>query len=204
MKRILCFGDSNTWGHNPDDFSQIEKAWPVILKTLLPECEIIQDGKCGRTTAYGEYETNGIDVFRDRYIKNNSDFNLIVIMLGTNDTLKEFDRTPKETAESLQIFIDEWRGKYGGVTEFLFISPIRITQDALSHPVFKDLYDETAITKSECFKDAISQMAKQTAAHFMDAAEAASPSKIDGIHMEPSEHEKLAHAVADKIKSILF
>ena len=44
MKKILCFGDSNTWGHNPVDCSQLEKPWTVWLKNIVPEYEIVSDG----------------------------------------------------------------------------------------------------------------------------------------------------------------
>ena len=47
MKKILCFGDSNTWGHNPIDCLQLEKPWTVWLKNIVPEYEIVSDGVCG-------------------------------------------------------------------------------------------------------------------------------------------------------------
>ena len=37
--KIVCFGDSNTWGHNPDGgkrFSEQER-WPKILQTMLSQ-----------------------------------------------------------------------------------------------------------------------------------------------------------------------
>ena len=46
MKKILCFGDSNTWGHNPVDCSKLEKPWTVWLKDIVPEYEIVSDGVC--------------------------------------------------------------------------------------------------------------------------------------------------------------
>ena len=39
--------------------------------------------------------------------------------------------------------------------------------------------------------------------YFMNAADYAKASDIDGIHMVPEEHKKLANAFADKIKEIL-
>ena len=53
MKRIVCFGDSNTFGHNPLDGSRLprDQRWTGILSDLLgEEYEIIEEGLCGRTT----------------------------------------------------------------------------------------------------------------------------------------------------------
>ena len=82
MKKILCFGDSNTWGHNPVDCSQLEKPWTVWLKDLVPEYEIVPDGVCGRATTHyleNEDKTNGLKDFRERYLSGENDFDLIAI-----------------------------------------------------------------------------------------------------------------------------
>ena len=52
MKKILCFCDSNTWGHNPVDCSKLEKPWTVWLKDIVPEYEMVSDGVCGRATTH--------------------------------------------------------------------------------------------------------------------------------------------------------
>ena len=47
--RILCIGDSNTWGYNPVNGRRFEKRWPKILGEMMPDSEIIEEGLCGRT-----------------------------------------------------------------------------------------------------------------------------------------------------------
>ena len=39
MKRILCYGDSNTWGHNPKDASRFRESerWTKLLQQKLVE-----------------------------------------------------------------------------------------------------------------------------------------------------------------------
>ena len=46
-------------------------------------------------------------------------------------------------------------------------------------------------------------LADEEDTYFMNAADYAKASDIDGIHMVPEEHKKLANAFADKIKEIL-
>ena len=55
MKRILVFGDSNSWGYTDEDNGQrYEKRWPVSLNHELIQngfnTEIIEDCLPGRTT----------------------------------------------------------------------------------------------------------------------------------------------------------
>lgn len=47
--RILCIGDSNTWGFNPENRLRHKRRWTKILAELMPEDEIIEEGLCGRT-----------------------------------------------------------------------------------------------------------------------------------------------------------
>ena len=42
--RILCIGDSNTWGYNPENGLRIEGRWTRILEETMPEAEIIEEG----------------------------------------------------------------------------------------------------------------------------------------------------------------
>lgn len=208
MKKILCFGDSNTWGHNPTDCSRLEKRWTVMIDEMLTDCEIVQDSVCGRSTKFDVPDTpssNGIEVFREKYLSGENEFDLIIIMLGTNDQLNYFDCSAEETAEALRGYVKECRGRFGASKpEILLISPIHISDSALHHPIFKDLYSKKSVIESNCFAEKISAVAKQEQVHFLDASKYASPSEIDGVHMDFEEHKKLANAVAARIQSILF
>lgn len=208
MKKILCFGDSNTWGHNPIDCSRLERRWTVMLREMLPECEIAEDGRCGRATKFDVPDmpdTNGIVTFRERYLQGKNDFDLIIIMLGTNDLLNHFDCSPEETAQTLRTYVKECHKMYGrDKPQILLVSPILVRDCVMRNPLFKDQYSMESVIKSQSFAQNILTVAKQEGVHFMDASKAAAASSADGVHMDSAEHEKLANAMAAKIKSILF
>ena len=56
MKRILCFGDSNTWGLIPGTGKRFADGvrWTSIIRNDLEQSgyEIIEEGLCGRTTIF--------------------------------------------------------------------------------------------------------------------------------------------------------
>ena len=72
MKRILCYGDSNTWGHNPTGIDPVTGAigrysegvrWTgVMQRELGEEYFVCEEGLCGRTTVFEDpthYGWNG-------------------------------------------------------------------------------------------------------------------------------------------------
>ncbi len=125
-------------------------------------------------------------------------------MLGTNDVLNNIDFSNQKTADVLKIYVEECRAKFGkDKPKILLVSPILINDNCLAHPIFKDLYSEKSIEKSTHFSEYISKLADEEDTYFMNAADYAKASDIDGIHMVPEEHKKLANAFADKIKEIL-
>ncbi|MCC8161090.1 MAG: GDSL-type esterase/lipase family protein [Oscillospiraceae bacterium] len=206
MKKILCFGDSNTWGHNPVDCSQLEKPWPVAMRGMLRDYEIISDGVCGRAArnrVKAGDGTDGIDVFREKYLTGENDFDLIIIMLGTNDVLNSNNFTPDEIAETLSMYVKECRDKFGSEKpKILLVSPILIRDYCMKHSIFSELYSEMSVIKSRCLAEKISEIARREGVYFMDAAKAAAASPIDGVHMDEKEHMRLATAIAAKVNLI--
>ncbi|MFR4023858.1 MAG: hypothetical protein ACLTZI_13400 [[Eubacterium] siraeum] len=63
MKRILCFGDSNTWGLIPGTDKRFADGvrWTSIIRNDLEQSgyEIIEEGLCGRTTVFEDPDRIG-------------------------------------------------------------------------------------------------------------------------------------------------
>ena len=90
MKRVLVFGDSNSWGHVPAKCTRYpeDSRWPAVAAALLgPEYQIIEDSISGRTTVYED------PVVPFRCGKDNLGYSmlahapldLVVLALGGND-----------------------------------------------------------------------------------------------------------------------
>lgn len=60
MKRVLCYGDSNTWGYQPGQGSRFPAnvRWTGIVSQILKDrYVIIEDGVNGCTTVFDDYYT---------------------------------------------------------------------------------------------------------------------------------------------------
>ena len=95
MYRILCYGDSNTWGFNSADGSRFpeEIRWTGILQHMLgDQYRIIEEGQCGRTTVWDdpiEEHRNGKTALYPT-LACQSPLDMVILMLGTNDLKPRF------------------------------------------------------------------------------------------------------------------
>ena len=83
--KILCYGDSNTYGWDPRYFSGNRYAhpWPELLAVLSGN-EVINCGEPGRIIPR---RAEHLEWFRKDVQAHKPD--LLIIMLGTNDILSE-------------------------------------------------------------------------------------------------------------------
>ena len=69
MKRILAYGDSNTWGFDPTTWNSVpmqlkryskDVRWTGLLQIALGDMAwVIEEGMNGRTTAFDDEECDG-------------------------------------------------------------------------------------------------------------------------------------------------
>ncbi|MDD4648195.1 MAG: GDSL-type esterase/lipase family protein [Sphaerochaeta sp.] len=99
MRRILCYGDSNTFGTNPSGGRwQYDQRWTGILSSLLgPDFQIIEEGLGGRTTVFDdplELHRSGRE-FLPVALHSHRPLDLVILSLGTNDCKKFFNADEK-------------------------------------------------------------------------------------------------------------
>jgi lysophospholipase L1-like esterase len=104
-RRILVYGDSLTWGWTPvapitpTVRHPAEDRWTTALEAALGEgYEVIAEGLSGRTTNIDDPtdpKLNGAD-YLPAALASHEPLDLVVILLGTNDTKAYLDRTPLE------------------------------------------------------------------------------------------------------------
>lgn len=209
-KRILCFGDSNTWGavpaegtRHPDDVR-----WTGILAAELGnEYQVIEEGYNGRTTVHDdpvENRLSGIAYF-ETCLDSQSPLDLIILMLGTNDLKARFGVDPYTIAFGFGRYLNAVKTvpMAGNRPEVLLAAPLLIDPSYKDVPLFLDMFGEGAVERSEKFAEAYEAFAKENGVHFIDASQYGKASVRDGVHMEAEYHEKLGKAFAEKVKEIL-
>lgn len=207
MHRILCYGDSNTWGYDPASGARLDddRRWGGVLRLSLGEgYTVIEEGLGGRTTVWDdpiEGYKNG-RAYLIPCLDSHSPLDLVVIMLGTNDLKKRFSLSAFDVAQGAGVLVDTVRKSNAGrdwrAPRVLLIAPPAIVK--LTN--FADMF-EGAEAKSLKFPEQFAKVAKDKDCPFLDAGQVIKSSPIDGIHFEAAEHRKLGEAVAAKVREIL-
>lgn len=207
MKTILCYGDSNTWGADPEKKERmyINTRWPGVLRNSLGrDYFVIEEGLCGRTTVWDdpiEENKNG-KMYLIPCLDSHSPLDLVIIMLGTNDLKHRFSLTAFDIAQGAGLLASMvQRSQYGPngmAPEVLLIAPPAIGRQTCYFEMFRG-----AKEKSEEFSKYFKMVADKLKCHFLDARSVIRSSDLDGIHFESQEHKKLGQAVSKIVKDIL-
>lgn len=207
--KVLCYGDSNTWGQTPDKTGRqaADVRWTGRLQQLLGDgYYLIEEGLPSRTTDL-DYESkpgrNG-KTYLAPCLGSHLPIDMVVLMLGTNDFKTVFKREASEVARAVRGLILDIKlyGKYMGQDEprIILLSPIHINTDAPEFMNFySDHYDVASSAKSLELADELRIIAETEGCDFLDTAIIAQPG-IDGIHLSKEAHEPLAQALCERIK----
>lgn len=213
MKRhIICYGDSNTHGYRAADdgrFDETER-WPRLLETMLGDHYLVlEEGLSGRTTCFTDPIHEGLSGLDYIYpcLMSHEPVDLLIIMLGTNDTKERFGSSAACIALGLKRLIakaiaatDCWRDKNPNI---LIVVPKNIEKE----------YETTAVgatmgrgcaEKSEGLAAEYKKIADLMGCHYFDAnTVVAENNKIDYMHLTAEGHRTLASALAHMIPDIL-
>ena len=207
MKTILCYGDSNTWGFNPHDGSRYDHKtrWPRALERLLnagappddPLFWVVEEGLNGRTSCREdpvEGDRNGLRQVM-AVLESHKPLDMVVVMLGTNDLKPRYSPMPYDIAYGVQRVVRAILDSRAGPQETSPWTLMVCPPATVDSPGFKHLFgDSVALSKK--LAPLYRQLAKEIGVAFLDAGTVVTSSAVDGIHFEPAEHLKLAHALA--------
>lgn len=213
MKTILIYGDSNTWGYVPGTGERFpyEQRWTSVLKEKLgASCDIIVEALNGRTTAFDDpfYSyRNGRFAF-SMLLDSHHPIDLLVIMLGSNDLKAMFHNRPETIARGIASLADLARGKGygpgGGDPAILILSPPALETGDQSRASFDLREFSGAQEKSAVLASEYKKTAYKNGCYFLDAAGAAPPSPIDGLHLTAESNRALGEWLAIELGKLDF
>lgn len=211
MRRILCYGDSNTWGaiSGTNDRFRDEERWSGVLqKELGDQYLVLNEGYNGRTTVFDdpvEGRLSGLAYFGP-CLETQSPLDLLILMLGTNDLKVRFGVSPLTIASGLERYLQVLQTTHmmGEKPEILLLAPILIDPSYREHALFHEMFGDQADERSRQFFAAYSAFAREHQLHFLDASLYGKADKADGLHMGIDSHKRLGKAVAEKVKEIFM
>ncbi len=208
-KTILAFGDSNTFGTPPmldrdSNNSRYEEdiRWPMVMQKYLdPYWQVIEEGLPGRTTSLADPEMgdhmNG-QIGLKIALASHGPIDLLIIMLGTNDSKIQFGLAAEQIASGLASLLNiaispDMQRKHDNF-DILIITPPHVKEKNALEKIFFNAAEKTAeLDKYYSKLAARYKVGKINAGDFIETSE------TDGVHFDPSEHKALGKAVAKYI-----
>ena len=187
MKKILCFGDSNTYGFNPKNFNRYNKneRWSGILKDNF---DILECGCNNRSIFNNINELNSI-LTLPKYLTN--DLTHVILQVGINDLqfqynidLKTFEIKLKELLELIKPNV-----------KIILLCPNAINE-CITNSYFAQLFDKSSIEKSKNLYEIYEKIANEFKCDLVNLNNITTTSNIDGIHYNIENHEKIADCIS--------
>ena len=200
QKRILCFGDSNTWGYAPgmNGIPRYDEdtRWTSLLQKKLGDAyNIIEFGLCGCTSGFANkvhcVNANGRDLYPSTLFAS-LPVDIVIIMLGTNDLKTELGWKSGDTAKNLDLLISATHTIAPG-TRIILATPIILQKGIETDAEF----DETAIEKSILCAKETAELARKRNIPLFDTNQFVHELGADGCHFTSSSHKVFSEAMAD-------
>jgi lysophospholipase L1-like esterase len=216
MKTILCFGDSNTWGYDPDATATSpfpvrhphDVRWTGVLsRELGAGFRIIEEGQNGRTTVHDDplNEARNGKLYLPACLETHKPLDLVVMMLGTNDLKNTFGVSPGEIATGATVLakmiLKSDAGLNGTPPRLIIVSPPSVGDMSNAPDIAEKLSDGER--RSKQLPARYEAVARLLGCAYLNSQDVVVPSPADGIHLAASEHEKLGKAIATAVKRAL-
>ncbi len=218
-KRILCFGDSNTWGFIPVPHGAPttryprEQRWPHVMAAAVGgDVDVIEEALNGRTTDAADpllAQVAGAGADGSAYLPvalaSHLPLDLVVIMLGTNDVKPHLGRPASRVALGAKRLLDQVRTLDGGVgttypnPKALLVCPPPLGRLSV---YFEEMF-AGGHAKTAQLPAMYQAIAKAAGVGFLDAGLTIATDGVDGVHLSAESQRKLGLAVAVKVRELL-
>ena len=211
QKRILCYGDSNTYGYIPTGGRYDEHTrWPMRMQRLLGESyAVIEEGFNGRTCVFDDPVEGGFKSgvqYLPPCLMTHNPLDAVLIMLGTNDTKVRFGMTPMTIGQSMMQLVRTAKqfavNEAGKSARVVIVAPPLIL-DNLMQTRHAECFGEQAIAVSRGLSREYRRISKLMRCDFFDAGPYAQVSPLDAVHMTAEGHLRLAEAMAEYVKKLI-
>ncbi|MEG0768412.1 MAG: GDSL-type esterase/lipase family protein [Ruthenibacterium sp.] len=208
-RRILIFGDSNTFGYDPAHdgrYGETER-YPRRLQALLgAQYAVLEEGLCGRTAVFDDPLTEGLSglAMLAPLMLSHAPLDTLVIMLGTNDTKERFGCNAHMIATGFARLLDKALGTpaWRGAPDILLVAPSPVVP-AYRTLMFCDEMGVGCAEKSAALAGELALVAAAKGIRFLDAGDipGVGVHPLDGMHLTREAHAALADALAAALRA---
>lgn len=210
MKRVVCYGDSNTWGYisgtNHLRYDENTRWTRLLQKELGEKFEIIEEGLCSRTICSDENEIgkegrNGFTYLKP-CLETHDKFDIIILMLGSNDLKTTFNysaETILKMHNKMTDFILNFKSKVDGSSVKLIVCGISPVVADKNIPPEEDKFFN-ADKKRDEFNELLKIYCKNNNIIFIDNDDLSVG--IDGVHLTKESHLILSKKLSKILKSL--
>ena len=193
---IVLYGDSNTYGLSPDG-SRYDNRYGIVLKNLLNNSNVFEEGVIGRTTIYHDDRPGkkAIDTINNDLSKYD-DIDLLIVMLGTNDYKIKNSKNLDDLERGMDLLINKIK-ELNNIKNILLISPILLSKNI--EKLDKD-FNHNSYIISTVASNIYQELAKKNNILFYDAKYVAFAGS-DGEHFTKESHIALGNALANFISN---
>lgn len=203
MKKILCYGDSNTFGFNPIDGSRFDEntRWTALLQANLKNDFLItEEGMCDRTGFIDNPKGFLFSAQRHfpKFLSKSDKFDIIILAIGINDMQFQynisFNAVQRGLAELIKTALEK--------TDKVIIIPPVVLKESILNGYFKIQFDETSIIKSRKIGTIYRKLSHACSCSYFDINKTAQPSDADGLHYDAAAHKIIADKLTQYITEI--
>ncbi len=206
MKRVMIYGDSITWGRIPgttDRYDKDTRFTGVAANLLGNNFEIIEEGLRARMFSGDNpnFENrDGLNQFGPIF-GSHVPLDLVVVMLGTNDTNTTTGKSAEEilaSSNKYQESIKKWSTELeASPPKLLLVSPPLIIEASMNgDPMFVG-----AEQKTRDMATVLKRVASEIGAFFLDGS-IVSGGELEGIHIDEAAHKILGAELSRKISEL--
>lgn len=217
MSTILCYGDSNTWGYDPE--ATAASAFPVrhaphirwtgiLARELGTEHRVIEEGQNGRTTVHDDptaWASRNGRKHLPVVLESHKPLDVVVLMLGSNDLKTFINVPPQDIANGAGVLVRMIRESDAGpgnkAPKVVLVCPAAIG-DVSGLP---DISARIANGREKSLQlpRLYEAMARQHGVSYLSAQDHLQPSPVDAIHFDAAGHSQLGLAIAKAVKAML-
>ena len=184
--KILCYGDSNTYGYDPCSCFggryPAEGRWVDLLAGMLG-CETVNGGENGREIPAYPWALNRFA----ELLAAQKPLDLLIVMLGTNDLLQGND--PESVTARMERFLKGIDFEKSGI---LLVTPPPMKRGAWVPT--QDLVDG-----SRALDESYRNLAERLGIHHAGSPEL--PMTFDGVHLTEEGHKGLARMLCETVQN---